>query len=68
MNGYEWLTQECEHCDGDHQSHRRDADGRWRSLGRDDRLRGFVCKKCDESLDDMLGERETPISKGRADR
>lgn len=58
MRSYVWILQECEHCDGDHQQHRRGGDGRWRSLGREDYLRGFVCQECDESLDELLKEKE----------
>lgn len=42
-----WPWRDCEHCDGENSPHVRV-----------DYLRGYVCKVCDDALDQMLAEEE----------
>jgi hypothetical protein len=43
------LSQECEHCDGEHGP-----------MVRNDELRGFVCPWCDDAYDAMEAEMAQP--------
>jgi hypothetical protein len=47
----------CEHCDGVHQPQRGASARTGRSwLGRLDYLRGSICERCDDALDEMFAE------------